>query len=78
MHGRGILTSEDNKKYDGTFKEGKKDGFGVFHWNNDNMFEGYWVNSKMHGIGKFITKGNYKVGLWENGKRINWLKSIKD
>lgn len=32
MHGNGIFTWEDGKRYEGEYMDDKKHGFGVFEW----------------------------------------------
>jgi len=32
MHGKGLFTWPDNRKYDGEYKEDKKEGYGIFEW----------------------------------------------
>jgi hypothetical protein len=32
MHGKGLFTFKDGRKYVGDYKEDKKDGYGVFEW----------------------------------------------
>jgi MORN repeat len=32
MHGKGIFTFKDGRKYVGDYKEDKKEGYGVFEW----------------------------------------------
>ena len=60
--------------YDGTLKNGKYNGYGVFvrkqrTVGDDDVFEGIWKNGKMHGsgswtYGKFSYVGEYKNGQW--------------
>ena len=46
MEGRGIETWSDGRKYEGAFKNGKKDGEGTFQWPNGNKYIGSWKNGK--------------------------------
>ena len=32
MHGKGIITWADGRKYEGEYKNDKKHGYGVFTW----------------------------------------------
>jgi len=46
MNEAGIYTWPDGKKYDGLFKNDKKDGHGEFTWENGNVYFGEWENGK--------------------------------
>ncbi|MCF8465092.1 MAG: hypothetical protein K9G41_09630 [Flavobacteriales bacterium] len=56
--------------YTGEWKDGKKDGKGVFRWENGMSYEGDWVADKRSGRGKF-TWPNKQVfdGIWIDDKR---------
>lgn len=32
MHGKGVYTWKDGRKYDGDYKHDKKDGYGTYKW----------------------------------------------
>ena len=36
-------------KYDGNYKFGKKDGFGVFLWGDNSRYEGIFKENNIHG-----------------------------
>lgn len=80
MEGRGIETWSDGRKYEGDFKNGKKDGEGVFLWPNGNKYIGSWKNGKQHGAGiSYDAKeGVKKQGEWANGKRQRWVAGIEE
>ena len=43
MHGKGVYTFVDQKKYDGFFKNNKQDGIGTLKDKNGNiLYEGEW------------------------------------
>jgi hypothetical protein len=57
MHGRGVITWDDKRKYSGVkrnfFKNYKKDycedkkhGFGVFEWPDGRKYMGKWLSGK--------------------------------
>lgn len=46
MEGRGTEIWSDGRKYDGDFKNGKKDGEGTFEWPNGNKYIGSWKKGK--------------------------------
>lgn len=37
---------------------GKKDGFGVYKWADGSVFEGWYVNDKKEGHGKYRSADN--------------------
>ena len=73
MEGRGVETWADGRRYEGDFKNGKKDGEGTFEWPNGNKYVGSWKNGKQHGIGVWISSEEggmtKRQGEWVNGKR---------
>ena len=77
MDGYGIFTWSDGRKYQGEYKDDKKDGYGEFIWSDGRIYKGFWKNGKQHGKGEFyqpISK-KWKKGVWDNGKRIQWISS---
>lgn len=74
MHGEGIYTWADGRRYEGQYEMDKKHGFGVYQWADGRVYEGNWYNGKQHGQGKYVLQdGTMKVGEWVNGKRTHWL-----
>jgi hypothetical protein len=71
MEGRGTESWADGRKYEGEFKNGKKDGEGTFMWPNGNKYIGAWRKDKMHGNGIYIDQkeGSKRQGEWVMGKR---------
>ena len=66
MHGKGIITWADGRKYEGGYFNDKKHGYGVFTWYYVFMFikslradgrsyKGNWENGKQHGNGEYIS-----------------------
>jgi MORN repeat len=75
MHGKGIYTWKDGRKYEGEYVNDKKHGNGVYTWADGRKYDGQWAYGKQHGRGKYVTdNGSSKFGIWENGKRIKWLE----
>ena len=74
MHGKGIFTWPDGRRYEGNYKDDKKSGFGIYTWKKEGKkYEGEWQNGKQHGVGKMIFEdGTEKNGKWENGKLKSW------
>ena len=44
----------DNGKYEGEFINGKKNGKGIFYFNNGNIYDGEWKDGKEDGKGTFL------------------------
>jgi hypothetical protein len=53
MHGKGVFTWPDGRKYEGDYLDDKKEGFGVFYWPDGRMYKGQWANGKQHGEGHY-------------------------
>lgn len=74
MHGKGIYTWKDGRKYEGDYTMDKKHGQGVYTWADGRRYDGQWQNGKQHGEGVYYdVSGAAKKGIWENGKRAKWL-----
>ncbi len=73
MHGKGVYTWKDGRRYEGEYRYDKKHGYGTYTWADGRKYEGYWAYGKQHGKGKYILPdGNIKAGVWEDGKRVKW------
>lgn len=42
--------------YEGDFKNGRKDGLGIYYWNQKEYYSGSFKNNKIHGFGHHVTK----------------------
>lgn len=75
MDGEGVFIWPDERKYQGQYKEDKKEGYGVFEWNDGKKYRGYWEKGKQHGEGEFFIQKEqiWRKGIWLNGKRVRWL-----
>jgi len=40
MHGKGVFSWPDGRKYEGEYLEDKKHGYGMFRWNDGRVYEG--------------------------------------
>ena len=79
MHGKGVFTWPDGRKYEGDYKNDHKEGQGKFEWPNGRIYEGEWKLGKMDGQGTYTSeKGKVRVGIWQDGKRISWVKENKE
>ncbi len=57
------------EKYEGEYKNDKKDGHGKFTWADGRVYDGEWKNGKQHGIGIYtIPNQKSRKGVW--GKRV--------
>ena len=62
-----------NKKYIGYYKNGIKDGFGIFINKIKpklNVYIGFWKRGEIHGVGIRIKKRKVFFVLYKNGKKI--------
>ena len=46
MHGRGVYTWKDGRKYEGDYQYDKKHGFGKYTWADGRQYEGNWAYGK--------------------------------
>lgn len=61
MHGMGLFTWSDGRKYEGEYVDDKKEGKGTFTWPDGRKYIGGWKNGKQHGNGDYIDKkGNIR------------------
>ena len=60
--------------YNGYVLINKRDGYGTMHYDNDNIYKGYWKDGKQNGNGEvYIVKDKrWMKGKWDNGKRVSW------
>ena len=75
MNGKGVFEWPDGRKYEGEYKNDKKEGHGVFTWPDGRQYDGNWKNGRQDGEGKFYYPKNkqWKKGIWKEGKRIKWI-----
>ena len=76
MDGKGVFTWPDGRRYEGEYKDDKKEGYGEFEWDGGKKYKGFWKNGKQHGEGMLysVKAKAWRKGIWENGKRIKWIK----
>jgi hypothetical protein len=46
MHGKGVYTWKDGRKYEGEYKLDRKDGYGTYTWADGKKFDGQWQDGK--------------------------------
>ena len=54
IHGMGTYIWNENKKYVGEFRNGKKHGFGKFYLNGELVYEGTWKFDKPSIFGRSL------------------------
>ena len=59
-----------NGKYEGEWKNGLREGFGIYKYNNGDIYIGKWKNNLEEGNGRYIYKnGDIYDGDYKEGKR---------
>lgn len=76
MHGTGVYTWPDGKRYQGEYKKGLKEGWGVYTWKNGKEYTGTWKDGKQDGYGSIRIHSKYeqKKGLWKDGTFVQWIE----
>ena len=72
--GKGIWIGLNNnfksEKYEGYWSKDKKNGKGIYYFNNGDIYNGDWKEGKIDGNGiYYYNNGNRYEGNWINGKR---------
>jgi len=49
QHGKGTEELEDGSKYEGEFRDGKKQGYGVYEWADGSEYKGNWLENNIDG-----------------------------
>ena len=76
-HGNGRQTYSDGSSYEGDFKEGEFEGYGVFAWGSGDSYEGMWAGGKPEGLGvmKFasgsVYRGRFRDGAMDGKGRMD-------
>jgi hypothetical protein len=68
-----ILWADDGDTYTGQFSEGKKNGFGIYRYSEqDSRYIGYWEEDVKKGYGQDIsnTSGEMLRGIWNDNELI--------
>lgn len=77
---KGVWLYEYNPEfgYSGEYKNGKRDGKGVFKTKNGHLIDGMWKQDTLHGVGKYINPDKTIFeGKWEKGKKDGKFYIIK-
>lgn len=65
--------------YRGSFKDGKRHGFGTFFYSNGSQYTGQWFNNCKHGLGCFVhADGKIHVGSFQEDDLIMLNKESKE
>jgi len=79
MHGYGVYTWKDGRRYEGQYLKDRKHGHGVYKWADGRMYDGQWENGRQHGEGTYWVKEDAKPrrGIWASGKRERWINDAQ-
>ena len=67
-HGVWKKGSGNSDKYEGEYKDDKKEGYGVFSWENGDVYKGNYVEDLREGYGEmFWRNGRFYKGNWVQG-----------
>jgi hypothetical protein len=69
--GRGVVQWYEHgqpiDRFEGTFRKGKREGFGRYVWTPETSFEGHYANDVPNGFGTATILGEAFAGSWKNG-----------
>src|SRR6476619_5155597 len=69
--GRGVVQwfehGQPIDRFEGSYRDGKREGFGRYAWNPETVFEGKYVNDLPNGFGTARVLGESFAGDWTNG-----------
>jgi hypothetical protein len=70
-NGKGTYIFASGMRYEGEWKNGKRDGQGTLTYSDGSQYTGNWKNNRMHGQGTKIYASDPSLkkysGAWENG-----------
>ena len=65
-----IINYDDGNRYEGSLKDGNRNGQGIMYYRNGSRYEGSWENNEHNGQGIYYYRnGDRYEGSWENNKR---------
>jgi len=50
--------------FDGNYEKGRRKGFGVYYWDNDVRYEGFWSDGYAEGKGLLIIRNSSRREVW--------------
>jgi len=67
---KGVVKISPHEYYCGEWLIGTnlKHGRGIYCYKNKNLYEGFWVNNRIHGKGRMISKNYIYQGSWIQGE----------
>ena len=69
--GRGVVQWSEHgqavDRFEGAFRNGKREGFGRYVWTPEASFEGHYANDVPNGFGTATLLGESFSGQWKNG-----------
>jgi hypothetical protein len=69
--GRGVVQWFEHgqaiDRFEGSFRNGKREGFGRYVWTPEARFEGHYTNDVPNGFGTATLLGESFSGVWKNG-----------
>lgn len=74
-----VFTYKSGDRYEGDWKDGKKDGQGIMYYADGNKYEGRWKDDQKDGYGVYTWsngdrfEGNFKNSIIEGPGRYFWL-----
>jgi hypothetical protein len=81
-HGNGTMIYKDGAKYTGNWKNGKKEGYGIYEFSNDDknkIYSGLFENDEICGLGLIVyTDNTFYQGEFKRGKCEGYGKYIFD
>ena len=65
------MNYDDGSKYEGDWREDKKEGNGIYQFIKRSKYKGQWKNDKRDGNGTFTWKdGDKYIGEYKNGEKV--------
>eukprot|EP00659_Diplonema_papillatum_P015743 gene15743-24042_t len=69
-HGTGIALFHNGERYGGQWRNGLRDGVGVWDSRDEGSYDGEWISDKYNGQGKRVySDGSMYIGEWSEGFR---------
>jgi len=53
LNGQDTDTYDSGDSYEGTWRDGKKHGYGTYIWSDERRYIGTWYDGKQHGYSTF-------------------------
>ncbi len=70
-NGHGVFRSPNGDRYEGLFRDGKREGRGIINYANGDRYEGDFKAGKRQGFGTLAhLSGKAEGGAWENDKLV--------